>query len=259
MARLDHHNIARVHDFIEEGSDGFLVMEFVDGANLASLLFKEDRLALSSVFSIMTQICAALEHAHALGVIHRDIKPSNILVRSDGVVKLIDFGIAKMSGRKHGPDEPATATGDFLGTPPYMAPEQCRDGCHVDHRADIYALGAIFYEMLTGELPHGRFPLPSRLRPEVPRWIDRVVVTALASDPEDRFQSVAELHQAVEEGGGDRWKLMAWCVTPCLVALTLCLAFGESLKRRDVAEGNASRSESGELRGDHLGRGARSE
>ncbi len=157
LARLSHPNIVAVHDFGQAGSFFYLVMEFVDGANLRHVM-REGRIEPKQALEIVPQICDALQYAHDEGIVHRDIKPENILLDKRGRVKIADFGLAKLLS--HRPDEAnftLTQSHQVLGTPRYMAPEQFEWPLTTDHRADIYSLGVVFYEMLTGELPMGRF------------------------------------------------------------------------------------------------------
>src|SRR5439155_18122623 len=145
---------------------------------------------------IVPHICEALQFAHNEGILHRDIKPENILLDSKGRVKIADFGIAKLAGEPHA-DANLTATGGTLGTPHYMAPEQIERPATVDHRADIYSLGVVFYEMLTGELPLGKFQPPSQ-KVQVDVRLDEVVLHALEKEPARRYQQVSEVKTAVD-------------------------------------------------------------
>jgi tRNA A-37 threonylcarbamoyl transferase component Bud32 len=185
LAALSHPNIVSVYDFGSEGSLFFFVMEFVDGVNLREILHQK-KLAPEEAFKIVPQLCDALEYAHGEGVVHRDIKPENILIDKKGRVKIADFGLAKLSGQATGPT--LTKTDVAMGTPRYMAPEQFESTKGVDHRADIYSMGVVFYEMLTGEVPMGHFDPPSR-KVDVDVRIDRVVLKALEREPERRYQS----------------------------------------------------------------------
>ncbi|WP_395751020.1 ankyrin repeat domain-containing protein [Prosthecobacter sp.] len=194
LAKLSHPGIVRVYDFgVREGMC-HLLMEFVAGTDLAQRIHA-GRIAPEEAVKIVQQVCDALDYAHAQGVVHRDIKPSNILVSEDGRVKIADFGVAKLMGPRP-PDERLTMEGDALGTPLYMAPEQREQPEGVDQRADLYSLGVVFYEMLTGELPKGNFPKPSEcgLSPEV----DEPVLRALENEPARRYQRASELRNAVE-------------------------------------------------------------
>ncbi len=194
LARLSHPGIVAVHGFGRAGPRPYLVMELVDGASLRALL-RAGRVEPREALSIVMRICDALQYAHDQGVVHRDIKPENVLVDRRGRVKIADFGLAKLVSR---PGEPAlTHTEQTMGTPHYMAPEQLERSRDVDHRADIYSLGVVFYELLTGELPLGRFEPPSR-RVEVDVRLDDVVLRALAKEPERRFQRASEVKTEIE-------------------------------------------------------------
>jgi predicted Ser/Thr protein kinase len=159
LAALSHPGITAVHDFGRRGPYWFFVMEFVDGANLRQML-RAREVGPREALSIVAQVCDALQYAHDHGVVHRDIKPENVLVTRKGQVKLLDFGLAKLVGERV--RDNATQAHSVMGTPHYMAPEQWEKPLTVDHRADIYALGVVFYELLTGELPIGRFAAPSQ-------------------------------------------------------------------------------------------------
>jgi predicted Ser/Thr protein kinase len=194
LARLNHPNIVGIHDFGLAGPYYHFVMEFVEGANLRQLE-RSRRLSPEEAFAIVPKICEALQFAHDEGIVHRDIKPENILVDAKGRVKIADFGIAKIVGRKE--DITLTGTQHTLGTPHYMAPEQLETPTKVDHRADIYALGVVFYEMLTGELPLGRFEAPSKML-QVDVRVDEVVLKSLERSPERRYQTVTAVKTDVE-------------------------------------------------------------
>ena len=144
----------------------------------------------------MPQICEALQYAHDHGVVHRDIKPENVLLDKEGRVKIADFGIAKLVG-KEAKDLTLTGAGQIMGTPQYMAPEQIEHPLQVDHRADIYSLGVVFYQMLTGELPIGRFAPPSK-KVQIDVRLDEVVLRALEKEPERRYQQASEIKTQVE-------------------------------------------------------------
>ena len=195
LARLNHPNIVGVYDFGQAGEFYYLIMEYVDGVNLRQA-FASSRFTPQQALSVIPKICEALQFAHDEGVLHRDIKPENILLDTKGRVKIADFGIAKFSGvdDKTG----LTATGATIGTPHYMAPEQIEQPANVDHRADIFSLGVVFYEMLTGELPLGRFSAPSERTKSLDARIDNVVMRALEKDRERRQQSANEVRTEVE-------------------------------------------------------------
>ncbi|MEM7305534.1 MAG: serine/threonine-protein kinase [Planctomycetota bacterium] len=185
LARLNHSNITQVFDFGKTGDHYFLAMEFVDGVNLRQLLGTQ-KVAPKQALQIVEQICDALQYAHDEGVVHRDIKPENILVDRRGRLKITDFGLAKMLGKGDG--GMLTRTHQVMGTPHYMAPEQVEAPADVDHRADIFSLGVVFYELLTGELPLGRFAPPSG-KVHVNVALDQVVLKALEKEPSLRYQS----------------------------------------------------------------------
>ena len=195
LAKLNHPNIVAVYEFGQANGLPFFIMEFVDGLNLRQLE-RAGKLSAREALQIVPQICEALQFAHDEGIVHRDIKPENILLDKKGRVKIADFGIAKiLSG---GPDVAITETGGSIGTPHYMAPEQMEKPTTVDHRADIFSLGVVFYEMLTGELPLGKFAPPSSRKVEVDVRLDDVVLRALEKDPERRYQHASQVKTAVD-------------------------------------------------------------
>jgi tRNA A-37 threonylcarbamoyl transferase component Bud32 len=204
LARLNHPNIVTVYDFGEVDGLYYLLMEFVDGMNLRELI-RTQKLAPEQALAIVPKICDALQFAHEQGVVHRDIKPENVLLDKLGRVKIADFGIAKIvAGESGAPGtaSPVALTQDqVLGTPNYMAPEQVEHPQRVDHRADIYSLGVVFYEMLTGELPLGKFAPPSK-KVQVDVRLDEVVLHALEKEPERRYQQASEVKTAVETIAG---------------------------------------------------------
>lgn len=195
LAKLSHPNIVMVHDFGHTGGFYYLVMEYVEGLNLRQAM-RMGKFSPSEALAIVPKICEALQFAHEQGVLHRDIKPENILLDARGRLKIADFGIAKMLG-EDATRVALTGTGSALGTPHYMAPEQFENPSQVDHRADIYSLGVVFYEMLTGELPIGRFSAPSE-RTELDQRIDAIVLRALAKERELRQKDARELQNEVE-------------------------------------------------------------
>ena len=196
MAKLNHQHAVTLYEF-GQTEDGlyYFVMEFVDGTDLRHVILGGE-LESSQALAIVPQICEALHYAHKKGIVHRDIKPENILLDKDGNVKIADFGLAKLL------DRPAnvytlTRAGQRMGTPHYMAPEQIEHPDQVDHRADIYSLGVVFYEMLTGELPLGRFPPPSK-KVKVDVRLDEVVLRSLEKEPDRRYQHASEVKTEVE-------------------------------------------------------------
>jgi serine/threonine protein kinase len=196
LARLHHSNIVSVYDFGRAGPYYYFLMEYVDGVDLHTLI-QQKALKPPEILRIVVEICQALQFAHEEGIIHRDIKPANILLDKKGRVKMADFGLAKLAGTD-GQRLPALtlATG-LMGTPQYMAPEQIEKPSEVDQRADLYSLGVVFYEMLTGELPLGRFPLPSQIAHTDAR-LDQVVLRALEKEPDRRYQQASEILTQVE-------------------------------------------------------------
>ena len=206
LARLHHPNIVAVHDSGTAGEFFYLIMEFVDGVNLRQAM-RARRFTPVQALAIVPHICDALQFAHDEGVLHRDIKPENILLDAKGRVKLADFGIAKLIGSNAdtpfrdfaGQSEAAglTQSGTALGTPSYMAPEQRDTPADVDHRADIYSLGVVFYELLTGELPHGPLARPSEKSAADPR-VDAIVQQAMETERGRRQHSAGEVKTQVE-------------------------------------------------------------
>ncbi|MBC8290160.1 MAG: ankyrin repeat domain-containing protein, partial [Planctomycetes bacterium] len=178
-----------------DGTLYFFVMEYVDGANLRQLI-EAGELAPETAIGIVPQLCEALQFAHDQGVVHRDIKPENILVDSRGQVKIADFGLARLT-ESSPRDFTLTGTHQVMGTPRYMAPEQMEGSRDVDHRADIYSLGVVFYEMLTGQVPAGHFDPPSK-KVQIDVRLDEVVLRTLAREPERRYQQVSEVKTDVE-------------------------------------------------------------
>jgi predicted Ser/Thr protein kinase len=217
LARLNHPGIVTVYDFGRANGLFYFLMEFVDGVSLRQLM-NASRISPREALAIVPQICDALQYAHDQGIVHRDIKPENILLDRQGRVKVADFGLAKLVGERGRagsplPDEGAqaddgahevprptyalTEAGKIMGTPQYMAPEQAEHPCDVDHRADIYALGVVFYQMLTGELPDKRIEPPSK-KVHVDVRLDEVVLRALEVDPERRYQQASQVKSDVE-------------------------------------------------------------
>jgi predicted Ser/Thr protein kinase len=203
LAQLDHPNIVTVFDCGRVGSLFYLVMEYVDGVNLREAL-RDGALGPADSLEVIRQLCDALQYAHDQGVVHRDIKPDNILLDGRGRVQIADFGLAKLLGRTP-IDISLTATHQILGTYRYMAPEQIERPLSVDHRADIYSLGVVLYELLTGELPIGRFALPSE-RGTIDAGLDRVVLRALERDPARRYQHASEMKTDVTSVSSDEAK-----------------------------------------------------
>lgn len=201
--RITHKNVCRIYEFHRLDEIAYITMEYVDGESLRARLRHSAPLPVAAALEIIAQICAGLREAHAQGVVHRDLKPENIMIARAGEVKIMDFGIARSV------ESPATATVSFLGTPAYMAPEQA-SGKPVDQRADIYALGLVFYECLTGHRAFsGDTPIEVALkqvneRPRPPRQIaanipvalEAVILRCLEKDPARRFASADEVEHA---------------------------------------------------------------
>ena len=197
LAALNHPNIVTVHDFGQAGGYYYLLMEFVDGLNLRQLM-RARKFTPEEALAIVPPLCDALQFAHDRGIVHRDIKPDNLLLDQAGRLKVADFGIAKLMGTVSGGGDagrsaaPENATQAAVGTPGYSAPEQKTDPQRVDHRADIYSLGVVFYELLTGELPGKKIEPPSK-KVQTDVRLDEVVLRALENKPELRFQQVSQV------------------------------------------------------------------
>ncbi len=209
LARLENPHIVRILDLLEDNGQWFIVMEYIEGQTLSERLKERRPMPLEEIFDITFQILSALQHAHSASIIHRDIKPSNILITKDNVVKVTDFGLAKIQANSlvH------THHSAVGGTLYYMSPEQVRSLKEADHRTDLYSLGITLYQMLTGRVPFDphqtdfdireaivrrEFPRPSTFNPYLPPEVDDLVMKALAKDPDERFQSAVEMMQEME-------------------------------------------------------------
>ena len=204
MARLNHPSIVQIYNFGEiTAGYYYLVMEYVDGSDLHQMI-REGLIDVTGALNVVSQICEALQYAHEMGFVHRDIKPANIFINRQGMLKVGDFGLAKLvEGGEEGHQVPAdfgelTGTGVTMGTLNYIAPEQLTEGAIVDRRADIYSLGVMFYEMLTRELPRGAVKEPSKRVAMLDVRIDGVVFKAMDPDPSERYQSAAALRTDVD-------------------------------------------------------------
>ncbi len=195
LAKLNHPNIVSVYEFGNVEDTYYFLMEFVEGSTLRDVV-KAGQLSPEQALAIVPHLCDALQYAHDKGIVHRDIKPENILIAVDGVVKIADFGLSRILGNES-QQEMLTGTHQIMGTPRYMAPEQFEGSRGVDHRADIYSLGVVFYEMLTGELPIGRFSAPSK-KVEIDVRLDEVVLRTLEKDPQRRYQHASQIKSDVQ-------------------------------------------------------------
>ena len=213
VSGLRHPNIVQVFDFDVQDENYYMVMELLEGDTLRARLneyrARGERMPLPEVLRILTDVLNGLEYAHSEGIIHRDIKPANIMLTKRGQAVLTDFGIAQIVGATQ-----YTVSGALMGTLSYMAPEQGLKG-HCDSRSDIYSLGIVFFEMLTGYTPfdadtplailmkhlNDPLPLPSQMDPALPGALEHIVLKALSKDPDDRFQSAAEMASALQQAG----------------------------------------------------------
>jgi len=196
LAKLNHPQIVTLYEF-GHTADGlyYFIMEFVDGTDLRQVI-RAGNLTSDQALAIVPQVCEALHYAHNKGIVHRDIKPENILLDKEANIKIADFGLARLLNKEATPYT-LTQADQRMGTPHYMAPEQIEHPSKVDHRADIYSLGVVFYEMLTGELPLGRFAPPSQ-KVQIDVRLDEIVLHTLEKEPELRYQQASEIKTDVE-------------------------------------------------------------
>ena len=206
LARVNHPNIATVFELFRDDDRLLMVMELVSGQTFEQLIDRTAPMPVERATSLTSQILDALGHAHRAGIVHRDLKPANLMLTDAGIVKVMDFGIARVSGT-----ERMTSDGLMVGTPAYMAPEQVR-GEDVDGRTDLYAVGVVFYRLLTGKLPFkadtavsmiqsqlNDQPTPARqVRHDLPDWLDAVLMRSLAKRPADRYQTAEEFRRALD-------------------------------------------------------------
>ena len=202
---LHHEHIVQVYDHFKEGNSYYIVMEFVDGVALDTLIKKRKTIPSEAAILIFSEICSALQYAHDHQVIHRDIKPANILISKEGKVKLLDFGVA--TSMNESGEEELTKAGMSIGTPSYMPPEQFNDAKNVDNRADIYSLGVLFYEMVTGKKPFqggftnevfvriekGKYIPPRKINPSVLPLIQRIIKKAMHHKKKRRYQDAGDI------------------------------------------------------------------
>jgi serine/threonine-protein kinase len=205
LARLNHPHIATLYNFLRHGDDYLMVMEFVRGETIESLIQRHGALPIGQSLRLFCQALEGIAQAHSLGIVHRDLKPSNLMLTETGTIKVMDFGIARVLGSAR-----MTRTGRILGTIEYMSPEQVR-GQETDARSDLYSLGIVLYEMLTGRVPFNspsEFELmrsqiedpptpPREFAEHVPAEIEQIILRALAKDPAERFQSAGEFQAAL--------------------------------------------------------------
>ncbi len=218
-AAIDHANAIRVSDFGKVGDMLYLVMEFIYGESMKDYLERKPRLDLNETVHIMNQVAAALDIAHSLQIVHRDLKPDNIMfkagLRGERIVKVVDFGIAKVKSASDNSKEALTSVGTIIGTAKYMSPEQCQASA-IDHRSDIYSLGIMVYEALTGQCPYGDAngmqvivkhiieapPKPRSLNPSIPEPVEAVILKALAKQPTSRYSSAGEFTTELTTAAG---------------------------------------------------------
>ena len=206
VAMLSHPNIVQVYDVSTSDSANYIVMELIDGISLKQYMEKRGVLNWKETLHFAIQIAKGLEHAHSRGIVHRDIKPHNVMVLKNGSVKVMDFGIARVMNKSN------TLTKEALGSVHYISPEQAK-GSNTDNRSDLYSLGVVMYEMMTGRPPYdgesavsvaiqhinGGAPRPSTLNPNIPKGLEQIIVKAMALDVRDRYASATEMLQDMEE------------------------------------------------------------
>ncbi len=209
LAKLNHPNIATLYSMFRQGEELYMVLEFVRGETLDSLLRRRGALPAEEAIPVFCQVLDGIDHAHELGVVHRDIKPANMMLTEKGTLKVLDFGIARLLGSAR-----MTRAGNIIGTLEYMAPEQVR-GQETDGRSDIYALGMMLYEVLTGKLPFdtdNEFELmksqtemtptrPREINPAISEEVEAAIMKAIEKDPEKRFQTGGEFREMLVEAG----------------------------------------------------------
>jgi len=205
LAKLNHTNVATLHSFFRQGEDFFMVMEFVCGKTLDDLIREQGAMQCDQAIELFCMALEGIDHAHKMGIVHRDIKPANMMLTETGSIKVMDFGIARVLGTDR-----LTKTGHLIGTVEYMSPEQVR-GEETDARSDIYSLGILLYEMLTGRVPFNGTseyelmrcqiedaPTPPRvLAPHIPLAVEQAILLALAKKPEARYQSASEFRSTL--------------------------------------------------------------
>jgi serine/threonine-protein kinase len=209
LAKLNHPNIATLYSMFRQGEELYMVLEFVRGETLDDVMKRRGKLSAEEAIPVFCQVLDGIDHAHELGIVHRDIKPANMMLTEKGTLKVLDFGIARLLGSAR-----MTRAGNIIGTLEYMAPEQVR-GQETDGRSDIYALGMMLYEVLTGKLPFdtdNEFelmklqtevtpPSPREINPEITEDVEAAIMKAIEKDPEARFQTAGEFRELLIEAG----------------------------------------------------------
>jgi eukaryotic-like serine/threonine-protein kinase len=215
LSRLRHRYITSFYEFIPSDTAAVLVMEFVDGSPVDHLITQKGALPLSDAIDIAQSLLEALVYAHGKSIIHRDIKPANLILQTNGMLKVTDFGIAKMRDTTSEGQTVLTKSGFLLGTPHYMSPEQIREPKDAGPQCDVYSVAVVLYEMLTGKLPFNSRSLPklidaiyrgvkekpSTLRPEIDSELEAIILKAMEPRVEDRYQTAREFYEALEEYG----------------------------------------------------------
>ena len=237
LALLSHPNIVAVFDASETATGLlYIVMEFIEGTDLAQVIASEGLVAPRRAVEIICAVCEALAFAHEEGIVHRDIKPSNIMIDRKGRVKVADFGLAKNAAQDGGD---LTRSDMALGTLDFVAPEALVPGSKVDGRADLYAVGVMLYQMLTGNIPRGRFALPSGIVPQVNKGFDAIVDKAMQADPEKRYATATELETAVKiitQGAPPTIPSPSDANAPALNAVAALATAEASPKRRSLSQ-----------------------
>ena len=209
LAKLNHPNIATLYTMFRQGEELYMVLEFVRGETLDNIMQRRGALPAEEAIPVFCQVLDGIDHAHDLGIVHRDIKPANMMLTEKGTLKVLDFGIARLLGSAR-----MTRAGNIIGTLEYMAPEQVR-GLETDGRSDIYALGMMLYEILTGKLPFdtdNEFelmkaqtetvpPSPRSINPAIPAEVESAIMKAIEKDPESRFQTGGEFRKVLMDAG----------------------------------------------------------